>query len=405
MNLDFEEDLFQLFQKFRKQQTFSGLDLKYSFSNKKITFSLRSNSSLTKEKLYSFANNSLLQENCLKLNTLKSITALDFTYKFNPIYSFGSRLSYNYNLRKLNSEIAEVRFVDFNSNFKAVLSQNNIGELSYSFSHQTPTIENLVKNTIVKNHRNTIIDEDVDFNSLFPYHNLNYRNFVFDHRRKFSFIFNASHTIYVRYINNNLINTENLSITKYKLVDFDKSTSFLIFFEKQLAFAPLAISNSTSFDLSKSEYFQDNAANFFKSQSFGGFIEMSSKFKTSPIHFKLGYKYTFERFSFGSIITNTRREQPYLNLNGNITKSLFWELNNSYKMSVIESNRKGIFYLDPSIRYSKQNSNWEYNLSGYNILNMNTKTILESYSVPGIFEEKTTAILPGYILLGTKYKF
>lgn len=405
LDFSFEEDQYKLSQKIRKEQIFSGVDLRYSFSRKKIAFSLRSNISLTDEKFDSSVNNLSLSDNHLRLNTVKSILATDFNYKFTKVFSSGVGLSYNYNLRKFNTQSSELKFIDIKSNFKAEFNPNNIGEFSYTFSHQTPTVENLIQNAIVINHRNIVVNEDVDFLSYFPYHSFNYQHLIFNPKKRFSFIVNASHKQFETSINDNLINNESLSITKYKLVDRDKSTSLLVFFEKQFSFLPIAISNSTSLSTTNSEYFQDDIPTSFKTESIGGFVELSSKLKASPVNFSIGYKYTFDRYSSGSLSTNGKREQPYLNLRGNILSGFYWELNNSYKLYSVDSNRKGIFYVDPSVRYSKKDSNWEYNLTGSNVLNLNTETIFESKSSPGIIEEQTTAILSGYILVGAKYKF
>lgn len=405
LDFSFEDDQYRLSQKIRKEQIFSGLDIRYSFSKKKTTFSLRSNTSITDEKFDSSNNNRSLSDNHLSLNTVKSILAADFNYKFNKVFSSGIGLSYNYNLHKFNAESFELKFIDFKSNFKAEFNANNLGEFSYAFSHQTPTVENLIQHAIVINHRNIVANEDVDFLSYFPYHSFNYQHLIFNPKKKFSFIVNASHKQFETSISDNLINSEALSITKYKLVDRDKSTSLLVFFEKQFSFLPIAISNSTSLSTTNSEYFQDDIPTSFKTESIGGFVELSSKMKDFYLNFSIGYKYTFDRYTSGSLSTNGRREQPYLNLRGNILSGLYWELNNSYKLYSVDSNRKGIFYVDPSVRYSKEDSNWEYSLTGRNVLNLDTEVIIENNSFPGITEEQKTAILPGYILVGAKFKF
>lgn len=405
LNLNFETDNFQVSQKNKMEQLFSGLDLKYALSNKKFAFYIRSNTSSANERLDSRPNNPSLLDTHLKLNTLKSMIDGNFIYKFNRIYSLGLGASYNYLLRRFNSLSGTTNFLDFNSKFKAEFTNNNIGELSYSFLHQVPTIENLLQNEIVVDHRNLAGNENINFNSLLPYHQFNYQHFIFNPKKKLSLIFNASHKIYEKRIGSTVSNSENLSVTKYKLVNRDKSSSFLVFFEKQLSSLPLAISNSISFDMSKSSYFQDEIQNLFKSQSFGGFVELSSKFKTSPIHFKLGYKFTFDKYSFGAVESRAKREQPYLNLNGNITNNLYWELNNSYNIYKVESSQKRIFNVNPGLRYSEKKSNWEYNITGSNVLNLNTETIIEHRSIPGITEEHVISTLPGYILVGAKYKY
>lgn len=405
LDLDFGIDEFQLSQTFRKQQTQSGIDLKYAYTKNKISFQIGASTAVENNELESLNNSSLILENDLNLTSLKSILNGYFTYRFSGIYSYSIGLEHNYNLLYFNEKSAKQRFTNFNTKLKAGFSPNNIAELSYGYSHQTPTIENLIQNELVVNYRNTILNKDVAYNSLFPYHHYNYQHFLFNPKKKISFIFNASHKRFEQSINSNVINNENLTTTQYKLINQDKSTSFLVFLEKQFAFLPVAISNSTSLNYFENEYFQDGISETFTSRSIGGFVELKSRFKSSPIHFNVGYKYSFDKYFVGNFNSTARREHPYLNLNGNITKTLFWNLDNSYKKYVVENNGKGIYYLSPGLRFSEKRSNWEFSIIGENILNLNNNNILESIVIPGLTEKRITSILPGNVLFKIKYKF
>lgn len=402
--LAFEDERFQLFQNFQKEQVLSGIDLNYSYSKAKIAFNIRAKTAVENEQINSSTNNSLILKNDLNLNTISSVLDADITYKLNPIFSYGVDVSYNYNVKHFKEKAAEKRFTNFTTNFKAAFSPNNIGELSYSYSHQFPTIDNLLQNEIITDYRNTILNNNVAFNALLPYQEFNYQHFIFNHKKRFSLIFNASHKQFKMSINNNINNSQDLTKTEYKLINQDQNTSLLLFLEKQFKF-PLAITNSISYVYSKNQYFQDDNPETFKSENIGGWIELSSKFKSSPVHFKIGYKYELNKFSFGNSKSTASKEQPYLNLNGNLTSTVFWSLDNIYKKYTIEENNKAVFYMNPSLRYAQKKSNWEYSLIGYNVLNLNNKDILESTNVPGLIEKRTTAILPGYILLAAKYKF
>lgn len=331
LELDFEDERFQLLQNFKKQQVISGIDMKYSYSKAKVSFNIGAKTAVENEEINSRTNKALFLKNDLNLNTLSSVLDADFTYKFNPIFSHNLGLSYNYKLKHFNDQTAENRFTNVITQFKAAFSPNNIGELSYTYAHQLPTIDNLLQNEVAIDYRNTIANKNVAFNSLLPYQQFSYQHFIFNHKKKFSIIFDASYKNFSKSINNNVSNNLDLTKTEYALINEDQNTSLLLFLKKQFTFLPVAMTNSISYTHSKNQYFQENNPEIFKSEALGGLVELSSKFKSSPLHFKIGYKYEVNQFSFGNYEASSTKQEPYIDVNGNITSTIFWSLENSYK--------------------------------------------------------------------------
>ncbi|HBY70310.1 MAG TPA: hypothetical protein DEG69_22665, partial [Flavobacteriaceae bacterium] len=73
--------------------------------------------------------------------------------------------NYNYLLKKFKGNTTEIKYIGFNTNLKVEVNSNNIGNLGYTYSKNTPTIDNLIENAIVVNYRNLTLNDDVSFQS------------------------------------------------------------------------------------------------------------------------------------------------------------------------------------------------------------------------------------------------
>ena len=404
LNFDFDNTNFYILQDLKKRSLFSGLNLKYSINKRIFKFNITSSTSLADEKLYSTIKNTDQNDNKLNLSTVKSNIGTDFTLKLSKLLSYTVGANYNYLLKKFKGNTTEIKYIGFNTNLKVEVNSNNIGNLGYTYSKNTPTIDNLIENAIVVNYRNLTLNDDVSFQSLYPYHKINYQHFIFFPQKKMSVIFNASHKFNKKAINNDIVNSNNLTISKYKTVNNDRTTSLLLFTRKQFLNVPFSVSNSVSYDTSYKDYFQDNLPSIFKSERLSGKLQLASKFEKSPIHIKMGYQYTFEKFQFDITESKFTVQEPFVNLKGAISSSLTWKLNTIYKNFNTNDTKRNVFYVNPELNFSKKNSNWEYTLTGTNILNLNSENIVQNRTLPGVREQKITSILEGSILFSLKYK-
>ena len=405
LDLNFNNSIFSIDHSLKKDSKETGFGLNYTINKKKIAIDLFTNTSLTRDKLISNATNQPGFNNDLNLNNFSSSTGSNFTLKISNVLNYTIGLSYNYISTNFNETPKNSNYLGFRSTIKAIFNSNNIGQLSYNYSSSIPTINNLIQQYIIKDYRNLIINENVKPNNLFPYHQLNFNHFIFRPKNKFSLIFNASYNFKEKSIDNNIINSTNVTLSKNRITDKDQMFNTFLFFDKALKKAPFTFSASISFSSTEKNYFLNNVKRPFKNKNISSIFKVRSKFKKSLIHLDFGYK--FSRDTYTNIVNKSILlvKQPYFNMKGNITKEIFWDINSTYTNYKSSNNKREIFSLSPRLRFSKHKSNWEFNLIGNNILNLSNQNIIENNSSQSYFEQRTTTILDGYIILGAKLKY
>lgn len=405
LNLSFDDNKFLVSQFVKKETLATGVDLNYNLTKRKFSFSIYSNLSYNNEKLHSKINNQLLLNNNLELTTTKSTIGTNFTYNINKYLSYKVGVDYNYLLKYFNNNSAEITYLGLNTNLKTVLNNNNIGQLSYNFSNEIPRLDNLIEQGIIKDYRNIIFNDDVTFESLFPFHKFNYNHFIFLPKNKMSFIFNASHKFNEKAINNKVISDTNLTTSKDKIVAKDNNSSLLIFFEKQLSRIPITISNSITYDFRSKNYLENDVTREFKTNKLDGKMELKSNLKKSPVHFNIGYQFSLENFSLNQVVSKLIIQEPFVSLKGSITESLIWKWNTSYKSYKSGQNNRNILYVNPELSLISEKSKIEYSLIGTNILNLNNRNIIENHTLPGVLEQRINSILEGNIIFSAKLRF
>jgi len=187
----------------------------------------------------------------------------------------------------------------------------------------------------------------------------------------------------------------------------DKYQFFTTFFflEKGFKSIPFAATSSFSYETSKKNYFLDDINTLFKSQNVSSIISIKSKFKKSFIHFNLGYRFSHDIYNNSGNKSKNFINQPSLLLKGALLSTLSWKLNFQHTKYKTFNNQRKLFSISPEFRFSKTKSNWEYKLTGNNILNLNNQSIIENRSNTNFTEQRISSILSGYILFGAKFKF
>ncbi len=405
LDLDFSNNPFFIDQSLKKESREAGFGINYTLNKTKIGIDIFTNTSLTSDKLVSNVINQTGFNNDLSQNNLLSSMGSNFTVKINQVLNYTIGLNYNYVSNKFNKSPNTSNYLGINSSFKAIFNNNNIGQLSYKFSSSIPTIDNLIEEYIIKDYRNLIINDDIKPNNLFPYHQLSFNHFIFKPKTKFSFIFNASYNFKEKSINNNIINSTNLTVSKNRITDQDQMFSTLLFFDKEFKKIPFSFSGSVSYNTTEKNFFESDIISPFKNENISSIIKIKTNFIKSLIHLDFGFKYSKDIYNNSNNESILLVQQPYFNLNGNIIKELFWNLNATYTNYNASNNKRDIFSLSPRLRFSKQKSSWEFNLIGNNILNLSNQNIIENNSGQSYFEQRVTSILDGYIIFGVKLKY
>ncbi|MAO08711.1 MAG: hypothetical protein CL596_08370 [Alteromonas sp.] len=380
----------------------AGLNIKYDkeFSNFYLSNSV--NLSYNHSKIETI--NNLFQNNNLTLSSYQSRVSSTISFNLNPNIKYSVGLGYNFNLQNFNNVGSELLFFDINTSLKLKISENNYGILSYSYDNETNTIYNLIINPVVRNYRNLSVNNNLNFDNIFPSHQINYQHHIIK-STNFSFVFNSTFRKRRKDIGNNIFNSPNVTVTQYQLINDNDFFSNLFFFEKRFKSLPLTFTNSINIDFVKNQYFEDNNPFEFKKNTIGGFSEVSSNFKNSPIHISLGHRYTYSTFNFNTLKSRLTQRQPYLNLDGIISKNIIWNVESKYSIFETENINSNIFYLNPSIFYKKESSNWEYGIKGFNILNLNNNNLVENNTQQSIINQSITKILQGYLLLNANFSF
>lgn len=405
LELAFENSTFLTNQFFSKESKETGFDFSYTLNRKKTSINFFSNSNFINTTLESEVSNRIDFENYLNLNRFTNTIGTNITFKINSILNYTLGFSFNDIQSEFNATSRSNNYLAINSSLKAQFTSNKIGQISYNYSNSITTIDNLIDKPIIKNYRNLIANENVEFNTLLPYHQFNFSQFIFNYKSKFSFIFNSSLNIKSKSINNNFFNSPNVSIARSVIIDNDKIFDSFVFIDKEFKNLPLSFSGSLSYGASENDYFLNSNLNQFKNENISHFLKIKSTFKKSLVHFDIGSIYSKDVFYNNDNKSNLSVVKPYLNLNGNFSKELFWNLNSIFASYKSANNQRELFLLSPKLRFQKQNSNWEFHLIGDNILNLKNQTIIENIASASIFEQRLTSILNGYILLGSKLKF
>ena len=405
LNLDFNGNNFTTKQTINKTIRQTDYNVDFALNYNKFSVNFNNNTSIASNQLSTSTNNLNTFGNDLSLNQFSTKNGIDFTFKLSNKISFNAGTDYNYTSNNLNNNKSKVNYLGFNTSLKSIFSSNNIAQFSYKYSNSIPTLDYLTNGFIIKDYRNIIQNENVLINNLYPYHQINISHFVFKPKSKFSYIFNASYNIKEESIGNNIINQEDITISKNKNINKDRFFNAFAFFDKRFKKAPFSFSGSLSYNNTNKEYYQDNILANFKNDNISSIIKIKSHFKKSFIHINLGYKYSKDIFRDDTNTSKLVISQPYLNINGKISKNLFWNLNSNVSLYKGLNTTRTIYNIGPRLRFSKEKSKWNFYLTGDNIFNLNNKTIIENNSSPSYSEQKTTSILDGYIVFGSKLKF
>ena len=404
LNINFNDE-FVANQSINKSLQETNFYLAYTLNYNKVSIDLYNNTTFTKDKLTSNTNNLSSFYNNISLDQLLAKNGIDVTFKISKTINYTIGANYNYTAKTFNTINNNINYLEFNSSIKSVFNTNNIAQISYKFSNQTPFIDHLNDGFIIKDYRNLIVNNDLAATTLLPYHQISASHFIFKPKSEFSYIFNASYISKNKSIGNNIINTENVSISTNKIIRQDNMFNTFLFLDKKLKKLPLSFSGSLSYNTNKKEYFQDNNLYHFQNENISSILKVKSQFKKAIFHFDLGFKYSKDNYTDQNSKTYLRITQPYLNTNGKISKNLFWYLNSSLTFYNSTNSTRKLYLISPKLRFIKEKSKWEIYVTGNNILNLNHKTILENNSSPSFYEEKTSATLAGHLLLGGKLKF
>jgi hypothetical protein len=160
------------------------------------------------------------------------------------------------------------------------------------------------------------------------------------------------------------------------------------------------------FDKQSFSNFVSNEIESFQSKFDLNFI---SYFKNNDINFNcgIGTSNIYSNNNTVGIKNTFTKTTPFINLNGLICNDkLNWEIKSSY---IIYSSSTFVIQniLDIRPKLAFKTKDWNYYISGNNILNIrnNNIKIKSSQNDPSFIEQSRFNSLPGYINIGTSFSF
>lgn len=135
---------------------------------------------------------------------------------------------------------------------------------------------------------------------------------------------------------------------------------------------------------------------------------LTSYFKERLVNYEVGLEYSVNNTSFSLFSESIKRVKtaPYINLNGNFGSNWTYYLENSLVWFQSGNVKRDFYRLDAKLIYRpNEKTNFEYWISGNDLLNIDSRQIVETNSAGNVFSRSITARLPGYIGFGLSYDF
>ena len=367
------------------------IDFKTDFTINKYYFNNTSRTNLEYKNNYISSFQDSFQEVGINYELFKK-TNLSFYLNNNQIQQF-----VNYRDKYSNN------FIGYTASIKFTFDTNSNLQISHSLTNNISNQDNLIENYQVKDYRNIWSNLNLEPNTLFPINKLSLNYFKFNVINNTALIFNLNHTYSNKALSSNLIYDNNFTTTQYTISPKDNLTTMMFFFEKKINQFNLNI--NIDFNKIEKEYFINSIRSNYSSNYLSNSVNLKSSFKHSPVHFKIGYNYSFANYINNGLKNKQFTLQNYIGLNGLFKKDFYWNIIATNTLFKLESSERTMLQISPSIRYSKRTSGWEIYTSAHNILNLNNSEILTNSNNAGYNTETIVSTLAGYINIGAKYKF
>lgn len=405
LGFDFANNAFKLEQDIENNKTDVGLALNYTYDIGKTSLGLFSKTSQLNETFISTNESSSIENNNAKLNSFRNYNGVDFYIPFGKKISFTINAGYVLNTYNLNNTFFENDYFQGNILSRYVFNGNNIAELSYDYSNNFTTLDNVLNNPFVIDYRNIQTNNNLSINTFVPKNQFSFKYFKFNPGKESSIIFNSRYSFTNKTINTSNSNNEALTNRVLSLNGEEKNVYTSLFYKQKLGFLPLSFVKSVSYDYKQNLFFENELENTLEISKLSGFLSFDSNFKKTTLLINFGVSYSLEKFADNNISTNQNIYQYFFTTSYELLKNFNTSLNTTITDYITNNNLRTIYFLSPVLRYSIPKSNWEFKLIGNNLLNIDNNEIVNSTAQQNYSEQRVTSILNGFIVLTAKYKF
>lgn len=293
--------------------------------------------------------------------------------------------------------------VSMNFNTAHVLTFN------YEFSDNFPSIQNYSEGQFINSYQSITVRESIPLSTIFPNHQLSLNYRYFNQFSGWSFFIGTNFSYQDEFLTTNSVpvffSNTIINLIERQIAPYNQSLTG--FGNVRKKFNKIPITARIGGNINKSQSFsfilgdQRDVQTLFYSTNFS----LETNFKKPFFNIETGIRYSQ---TFNEIEGNPRQElsnyAPFFEIHGAFEMGLKYETRLTYR--VFEAFQKTEFYdLNSTISYAGKDSKWEFTLTANNALNFDNQEQLTTSLNNGILSETRTRILPGFILLGAKYKF
>ena len=393
-------------QYFTKNKINIGIESIYNLKLKKSTVFFKGTFQNSKYKFENKSDSNLNYGNKYKSDLDLFIPEIGTNFNLSKKYNILFSVNYNLANQNINSiDNYKSNYVGFNFNNRYLFNYNSVLQINYSYSNNLSNSENLIENEYVKDYRTLIKNKNLFPNTLFPSNKISISYINTNAITNNVLIINLNTTLSNKVESTNIKNEINYSISENAINSKNDSSAFDVYLEHRIKNFPLSVSFSSELKYEYSTFFIDNSPSFFKLFYNSYSLSFKSKFKKSPINFDINTSLSNSNFNNNTSLSNNKNIQLFLNTNGLIFKSLFWNAFYGLNYYNVNTSSSTINELTLGLRYSSQKSKWEYKINANNILNFNNPVYKTNKSSAGLDIQSTILNLAGYINVGLKYKF
>ncbi|MEH0007550.1 MAG: carboxypeptidase-like regulatory domain-containing protein [Flavobacteriales bacterium] len=404
LSLPFIDDDFSTTQYVAAHHTHYGVETEYARSFKH--FSLDLNYCLTKRQneYASLSADDLSPQNRIEIDRTENVFGIGWYKRDRSLLNYNFGVDYKIVDTK-RPELQKVyRFLP-RAEIGLHFTRTHSVTLSYKKEAKFADSKNLVENPVISNYRSVFVNDDVSAWEVSALNGFGMRYFYYD---LFSQTLLGLVGNYDR--NKNAISLDSRNRTDYVVNHYVISPSethahALVTCDKKFGKIPFSIRLNTRFSLIERTHYIEGKNNEITSKIIHGDVKISSLFDKSKINFETGIKVDNHHIAYQINDTRTHLTEikPFFNLNG-FLKNAVWKVDflvENYKSKSLHTTN---FMLSPSIVFKRPKKNWEFSLSGDNILHINNTQRIENTNVDNLFEERKYAALAGNIVFGIKYK-
>lgn len=291
---------------------------------------------------------------------------------------------------------------------KIAFSQTNYLEFSYKRQIGFPTARQLNKLGHAIDYRNYQYPSDVLYHRPVLQNNFNLSYFYFNLFSGTLVFFNSSYTKSENKIGTNSEVINNFNYLNYINTPHSSNWVNILKFETRIN----PIKTKLKIDLEYTNLVLNNYIDYIKNKTTTNIYSikpaLASYFKDSWLNYELGIEYSLNKTTF-SLFPNTnkgRKTRPFVNLNGQLGSNWTYYIDNSMLFFEANNLERNFYQLDMKFTYRKnKESNFEYWISGSDILNIDNQQIIKSEATNNLFSRNIIYRLPGFIGVGLSYNF